>query len=375
MLKQVIRNAAIRIFGALFRFFPIKNDRVVFDNFNGNGFGCNPKYIAEALSREKADLVWLAKKNYEDFPSYIRVLKYDSPSAWFALSTAKVFVTNVRNFKGIKKREGQFYIQTWHCALGPKKIERDAESDLLAQYIVEAKRNGADTDLMFADNDIMKHVFQESFWYGGRVIKCGVPRNKPLLHPDTQRCDDIKKSLGISPDQMICLYAPTWRSHGEVPVFDVHKLLNAIQDRFKRQVVLAIRLHPNTRHNPFKSLPFVVDADTVADSQELISTVDIVISDYSSIVEDAIIAHKPVFMFVPDLENYLSNRQFYYPLESRPCPLCKNEDELLTSIKGFSYKDYEAGISSFEDEFCLEDDGYGAHYIANIIRKKIEPKK
>ena len=32
--------------------FRIDNEKIVFDNFNGKGFGCNPKYIALELIKK-----------------------------------------------------------------------------------------------------------------------------------------------------------------------------------------------------------------------------------------------------------------------------------------------------------------------------------
>ena len=31
------------------RIYPVKKEKVVFSNFEGRGYGCNPKYIAEEI--------------------------------------------------------------------------------------------------------------------------------------------------------------------------------------------------------------------------------------------------------------------------------------------------------------------------------------
>ena len=42
---------------------PVQKDKIVFENFNGNSYGCNPKYIAEEIIRRNLpyDLVWLVR--------------------------------------------------------------------------------------------------------------------------------------------------------------------------------------------------------------------------------------------------------------------------------------------------------------------------
>ena len=45
--------------------FPIKKNKIVFSAFDGGGYGCNPKYIAEEiirrskLSGKNFELIWL----------------------------------------------------------------------------------------------------------------------------------------------------------------------------------------------------------------------------------------------------------------------------------------------------------------------------
>ena len=51
---DIIKNKIVRplvYYGAVM--VPVKNNKVVFDNFAGRGYGCNPKYIAEALHKSK----------------------------------------------------------------------------------------------------------------------------------------------------------------------------------------------------------------------------------------------------------------------------------------------------------------------------------
>ena len=45
--------------------FPINNKKIVFDNFEGRGFGDDPKYIAEELLKRNLDfrIIWVARKD------------------------------------------------------------------------------------------------------------------------------------------------------------------------------------------------------------------------------------------------------------------------------------------------------------------------
>ena len=76
-------------------FLPIKENRIVFDNFGGKGYGDSTKYIAEELikSGRNYELVWLVDNlsSYE-FPKQIKTVKIDSIKALCMRATAKVWV-------------------------------------------------------------------------------------------------------------------------------------------------------------------------------------------------------------------------------------------------------------------------------------------
>ena len=82
---------------------PIQNEKIVFNNFLGKGYGDDPKYICEALRkiRSDLDLVWLTdpQKNREqlDLPAEVRCVAYGSRQALYELTTAHIWISNVKN--------------------------------------------------------------------------------------------------------------------------------------------------------------------------------------------------------------------------------------------------------------------------------------
>ena len=57
-----------------------------------------------------------------NFPEKINLVNIHSKRALYELATAKLWIDNQRKIpsikKGLEKKEGQFYIQTWHGSLG-----------------------------------------------------------------------------------------------------------------------------------------------------------------------------------------------------------------------------------------------------------------
>ena len=126
---QGLYSAAIEITFQFIAVLPIKKNKIVFDNFGGRGYGCDPKYIAQELlkRKESLDLVWLTQNMETDLPKGIRPVKYGSLKAMYELATASIWIDNIKNAVRVPKKKKQFYIQTWHSSLGLKGNEQDAD--------------------------------------------------------------------------------------------------------------------------------------------------------------------------------------------------------------------------------------------------------
>ena len=58
----------------------------------------------------------------------------------------------------------------------------------------------------------------------------------------------------------------------------------------------------------------VVDVTDYPDIQELMMISDVAITDYSSWIYDYVLSRKPGFIFATDIEEYNTERGFYYPI-------------------------------------------------------------
>lgn len=356
-------------------------DKVVFCVDSGKGYRCNPKYIAEEIHRRglPLDLVWLVKDGEErTLPDFVRPVSYGSWAEVRELASASVWVDNGRRRRSVRKAPGQYYIQVWHGAISPKKIEKDAEAKLSKRYVRFAKADAADTDIMFANNSLYERVFRESFWFEGPVIRCGMPRNEPLVRPSEEARHRVRESLGMANGEKLCLYAPTFRADCGLDVydFDYGKCCDALEGRFGGSFRFAMRLHPGISHlAPNLASKGVLDATSYCDTQELLSAVDVLISDYSSIAEDFLLTGRPCFVYAPDLDSYLNERGLYYSLEERPFPVAKGEGELIGRIEGFSEEKYAEDVRAFLDRFDIRDDGLGAQVIVDLIEQALEGRR
>lgn len=363
---------------------PVQNNKIVFSNFNGRGYGCDPKYICEALRRhnQKLDLVWLisdpsAGKNAWDIPQDVRMVRFGSRKARYEMATAHIWVFNTKGFEKPRKKNRQFYIQTWHSCLGLKACEEKAAFSLPSAYIEAAKEDARITDLMYANNTSRFELYINHFWYNGTVIKCSVPRCSILFsNPDMVK-KKVSDYFSVSSKTGIILYAPTFRgsSNTDIYKFDYIRCLNLLEAIYHMPFIFLIRLHPNL-HSVASFCNFsdrIKDAALYPDIQELLAAANVLITDYSACMFDAAIAQKPVFLYTPDLEAYIKKeRNLNFHPDELPFSFSLNETALFYHIENFSQEKYAKQCDKFWKQVGLIEDGTGDKYISDLILKMIE---
>ena len=362
----------------LCRVFPIKNNKIVFSNFSGKGYGDNAKYIAEELMLENPsnyDLVWLCDKENELFPDGIRIVKRLSIRSIYEQCTSKIWIDNRRKPIYVRKRRDQFYIQTWHGMTALKRVEKDAEGSLPKLYIKAAKNDSKMANLFLAASQFDLSLFRNSFWYSGEILKCGYPRHDILFENSALKKKQIKQSLGINPEYKIVLYAPTFRrmeDGSELELYDIgwNDLLKAFNDRFEDVWIGAMRLHPNISQFASKlDIPnTVINVTDYPDMQELLLISDCVISDYSSALIEHAMTGKMCYIFAVDITKYSEDRGFYFDFNELPFSVAKTKEELIENIWAFDEKDYEKKIYGFyHNRYGLFEGGSAAKQVVERL--------
>ena len=383
--KQIVAPLPVKFDarGLYRRFYaskPIVQNKIVFDNYMGKGFGCNPKYVALKLLEKypgKFDIVWLAtKKNSYGFPEGIRVVNYASREAREEFATAKVWVTNYHKIsfikKGMYKRAEQFYIQMWHGSLGIKKIENDVEGLTIdSSWLNMAKLNSHMTDYWISNSTFETQIYKRAFWDADKILEYGHPRDDLLLGDTSSARKTVENFYGFH-DKKILFYAPTFREDYRLDCYriDYTGLQSALKAKFGGEWVVLVRLHPRVQSFAAQVIPqrhSIFDATNYPDIQELLAAADCMITDYSSCIFDYVLTRRPGLIYAPDLEEYNTERGFYYSLEETPFPIARDNYQLIENIKKFDLIDYKQKCNEFlKEKGCMED-GHAAERVADLI--------
>jgi len=323
---------------------PLQENAILYESYFGSQIACNPRAIySEMLSISKyQDFIhyWVVSDDTlipEDIRGRKNVIFVHRGSRLYRrlLATAKYLINNVTFPNYYVRREGQFYLNTWH-GTPLKTLGRDIQTGFMEHANVT--RNFLQATHLLAPNDHTESVLIKRYdidgLFNGKIVRSGSPRVDEVMRMSPQRRTQILSELGIENDKDVVFYAPTWRGSLNTKHFDVESLckdLEALSSNPNVEVIF--RAHHMTERL-LKGVDLGVHiAPSSVSSNELLSISDVLVTDYSSIFFDYLPLNKPIVYHVPDLEEYTAERGLYFQMEQLPGYVSKSTDELIRSIQ------------------------------------------
>ena len=391
ILYRRLKAAASWLVYLMCSVFPVKKNKIVFSAFEGGGYACNPKYIAEEIiqrmhkSGKNYELIWLVNDPSKKFPKEIRPVKNTLLNRAYHLSTAEVWVDNARKNYGTRKRSGQFYMLTWH-GLGVKPVGkmRGKSFSRMAALVSEYDSNLEDCFLYNSKYEFEN--FRKSF-FNEPLIKTGSPRCDILVTGVEKQHKLIRERLKLPQDVKLIMYAPTFRGGSqakvrdifqEKPTLDFKLLKSTLLKKFGGEWHILLRLHPQLalRNNTmeisdeFKNM--CTDISLEDDMYEYLAAVDAFITDYSSAAFNAAVMRIPIFVYADDLDDYIKDRgSFIRDIYSYPFSVAKTNEELKINILNFDESKY---LNKIEEFFTTEEyleDGNATKRAVDIIEENL----
>ena len=368
----------------VFYLFPVKNNRIIFESFDGRGYSCNPKYISEYLLKNYSseyEIVWSfinPEKYCKDNIANIYVKKNSIRYMYYRL-TSKVIITNMTDPIYIPKRNNQLLICTWHAAGAYKKVGNSftGNNSKSKEWQMRVLRDKTDTWIssskMFTETNIV-----DAYDHKGTILKAGMPRNDIFFNPDriSKASLRVKAKYGIQ-EEMVILYAPTYKgdrvritdSNYEFPFFD---FLKRLYSETNRKIVFLFRGHYYVNKNDtlFQQdddyFRFINVSD-YPDMQELLCAIDMLITDYSSSMWDNALAAKPCLLWIPDRSEYDHSRGTYTSIDTWPGIPCEDKTALLNAVDEINSFDFKAKAKKHFEEFQSYETGNATVQVVNYI--------
>lgn len=351
----------------IFRIFSIKNNQVICLNFYNQGYGDSPKYIAnELLKYEKCKIIWVVNKyDGSSFPNAIKQVLYNSIREAYYIATSKIIISNVRMELTFSKRKKQLYFQTWHGCIGLKKAEFDVFDTLTDTYKKMMIKDNKNIDYMISNSSFCTKMYRNTFKYKGNILEIGTPRNDIYFNNESIS-EKVNKYFNLN-NKKIILYAPTFRDDKNLDVYDIN--FNKVLSKIEKDYVVLVKLHPNIKDEKIYNYnENIINASDYPDIQELICSCETIITDYSSVMFDGLIANKKVYLYVNDIEKFKKERDLFFDIEKLPFSICYNQCDLIDNLqKKFNYNNY----IRFKNDLKILDDGNSSKKICEFILSKM----
>ena len=360
--------------------FPVKPNKVIFSSYRGRQYSDNPMYISRLLEQMgNIEVVWIYNNSDTSrLNSKIKTVKNNSLRCIYELATSKVWVDNCRKLSWIRKKKNQYYIQTWHGNIALKKIEADAEQKLSHDYVKNAKNDSKMADLFVSGSAWETQNYREAFWYTGEILECGCPRSDVFYGNKDNVKKKVREFYNLQVDDNIIIYAPTFRNSQELSCYniDFFRLIECAEQTWGGNWKVIIRLHPNMTavQHEIKYSEKVLNGLLYDNLNDLIITSEVLITDYSSCMFDAMEIGKKVLIYAADVEEYYQERGVYFSFEQLPFVFSGDNDTLIENVVNFNQDDYEKRVAEFMHLVKICNNGDASEIVANRIKDVINTK-
>lgn len=270
-----------------------------------------------------------------------------------------------------KPKKGSRLVQLWHGCGAFKKFGYSTKSSswgMDEKSLLKYNVHQTYTDVTVSSKSVIPN-YAEAFNTKKSIIKpTGIPRTDVYFDDDFVRGQKmvlLQKYPELSGKKLI-LYAPTFRGNSLLSSYnentlDFIKLKNSLPENY----ALLLKLHPyisksisfsEEEKKELSSFLFDISKTVLIDTA--LCAADILITDYSSLIFEYALLKRPIIFYAYDLDDYNSNRSFYYNYEDFvPGKIAKNTEQLLNALNDAENKFNYSSLSDFTKKFMSACDG------------------
>jgi len=312
----------------------------------------NPPYLKKIFIGHSREITNIAESF--GIESYY---KYSPKGIYYSLKAGVYIYSSYPSDINYWLSTGATYVNVWH-GTPLKKIERDVD---IGRYSLRNRYRWLFrmiTPYQFIKPDILlvaspyeKRCFKSAFDVEDRVFVDIFPPRLLSL---------VQNKAIYNNETINILYSPTWRDDHSYHIgehLEIDKLDNFLD---KHNIILHCKPHPSDQSDyslieRSKNMRLSSKDDDIYD---LLGSCDILMSDYSSMIFEALYLDRKVVLFCPDYDSYIENSRTFYMDPSSDLGLEKNEttDELIDTIsKILKYDRYSSNLSKDLKPYNISD--------------------
>lgn len=375
----------------------VQKNTVVYESYAGVAARCNPRAIFDQRAQFDPNHEWLhvwVLNDQENIPegwqcsAQVIFIPVDSQRYAQFLASTGYFINNSTASTYLIRRKQQKFLNTWH-GTPLKGLGRDIKTEF--NELGPVQYNFLQSTHLISPNPHTTQVLLDCYdlrrVYTGKLAETGYPRIDYTLAASAEEKRKLKRELGLSDTKPIVLFAPTWRGTFASIDLDLQRLTDDLNSMSSDSIQLVFRGHYFLEEQlKQQSVPCTVVPSSV-DSNQLLSIVDILVTDYSSICIDFFPKQKPVIYYVYDQQQYAKDRGLYLLPQQMPGVCCSRADELSDALKkavktlqnvamGQAVESYDLALYNAHDDgqatqrvidfFFNDDDSHTVHAAGQV---------
>ena len=275
----------------------------------------------------------------------------------------------------LKQRKSLIVIQMWHALGAFKKfgysiLDQEEGSSSKVAKMMKMHENYT---YVLASSAYVVPYFAEAFHVKEEQMKVfPLPKTDLLINPELHReivdkiCKQYPNLKGT--DKKIVVYAPTFRKD-ESAKLQMQKALDEWIRIFDfDNYELVVKKHPLSEFE-ISDGRVIVDAEFT--TLEFLHVADVIVTDYSAVLFEALTMTKPIYFYAFDQDSYMKNRDFYINYETEmPGKIAAKAEELMAYIVNGAMEHQK--IVEYRDKMiapCKE--GYTKDFV-NFLRGSLD---
>ncbi len=351
-IQKLILSIALTIVDCFTFFVRPKKDRILFVSLTQDHLTSDFKLIDKKLKEEgiydlKYNLIVFEKNIWGDLKYFFNCL-----SQLVQYKQASLVIINDNNYVlSTHKPKNCEVLQIWHACGAIKKFGNEIDR----KYTIQ------NYDYAICNAKAWKDIYARSFGMRpDQIYVTGMPRTDRLLAKKENRF--LKKHPELK-GKKLCLYAPTFRGNiidgFKINHFDFKKVEAACSDW-----VILYKFHPLLGNVKVDSLRAINVNDQ--DLYELMDASDCIISDYSSVILDYSLLHKPIIEYISDVQEYENQIGLNVDIHEITDLVCTNEDEIITALQNLDSYDVQKN-RAFQEKYMEYTDGKNTDRVISLI--------
>lgn len=386
LMKKDFEDVKVKLVTSSFKFFrrfaKENGNIILFSSASRAELGGNEKFIHDRMIERGLDRRYRFRYDFKasikDGRSVFGMLRFV-----YYLATSDIIIIDDYHpeIYKVDYGENQKILQVWHAcgafkSLGFERLGKPGAPPF------NTRVHKCYTHVPVSSYHSAKHHAEGFGIPEDRFYPVGIPRTDIFFDKDYSQ--SAKKRMyeqfpSCSGANKVYLYAPTFRGENALNArFPFDKIDFDRWGEFLRKEgsVLIVKMHPFVKEKlpiPEKYSDCIIDASEEREVNDILFIIDVLITDYSSIIYETSLLRKPMLFYAFDQKYYEATRDFYEPYEDLvPGKITSDFDELMEALENENYEYHK--MDAFINKNFTYTDGKATDRVIDRLIIGIEPE-